>query len=211
MARKPSPKDIKIDPPEVIDKLEARCLELATEYINELEDPEDMKTNNGLFVDMLKDIYNKYLIDVLQNNHDVNNRYDYKTLDKIFNIYTKLVYRYKQNKRPNILEFTIFTHINRQTLYNAVYNHTQKLTNMDIQMVKRWFTECENCLVNGNSVFEIFLLKSQYRYNDNMQAIPIESQGHIMSAAELPNLGIDTAIIDNNTQSDVKKIPDKVD
>ena len=189
--------------PEVINELEYNCFEIANDYINALEDPAEIRENNGLFVDMLKDIYNKYLKYILNNNKGVNNRYDYKQLDHIFDVYTRLVYKIKQNKRPNILEFTIFTHINRQSLYNAVYNNTKKLTDDDIQMVKRWFTECENSLVNGSSVFEIFLLKSQYRYNDNMAPIPIESQGPALSVNELPDLG--TAIIDNKAGIDTKK------
>ena len=37
-------------------------------------------------------------------------------------------------------------------------------------------------------MFEIFLLKSQYRYNDNLAPVPIESQGAVLSAGELPDL-----------------------
>ena len=58
-----------------------------------------------------------------------------------------------------------------------------------ISMVKKWYTECENQLTNGSSVFEIFLLKSQYRYNDNLSPVPIESQGAVLSVGELPELG----------------------
>ena len=197
--------DTRKDPttaPDVVNNLESICFDIATEYINNLDDPSEIKENNGLFVDMLKDIYDKYLIYILDNNKGVNNRYDYMLLDKIFKIYTKLVYRYKKNSRPNILEFTVFTRINRQTLYNAIYNNTRKLTDTDIQIIKTWFTECENSLINGNSVFEIFLLKSQYRYNDNLSAIPIEDQARTLSAGDLPNLGPQkTAIIDKQTEN----------
>lgn len=189
--------------PEVVDKIEATCFEIAQEYINTLDDPEEMKENNGLFVDMLKDIYKKYLVYILDNNKGVNNRYDYQLLDKIFDVYTSLCYKLKKNKRPNILEFTIFTHINRQTLYNAVYNNTKKLTPIDIQSIKRWFTECENSLINGSGVFEIFLLKSQYRYNDNLAPLPVSDQQTPLSVGELPDLGV--AKIANNRATDPQK------
>ena len=187
-----------IKAPDVVDNLESMCLDIAQEYINNLEDPAEIKEKNGLFVDMLKYIYDTYLIYILDNNKGVNNRYDYKVLDKIFKIYTRLVYRYKKNNRPNILEFTVFIRINRQSLYNAVYNNTQKLTNDDIQIVKTWFTECENSLVNGSSVFEIFLLKSQYRYNDNLSPIPLENQAPALAVNELPDLSTCQSVISDN-------------
>ena len=53
MAKNQEPKTA--DPaPDVVDNIESRCLELAREYINTLDDPEEIKSNNGLFVGMLK-------------------------------------------------------------------------------------------------------------------------------------------------------------
>ena len=177
--------------PEVVDNLRATCFELANDYIYALDDPEEIKQNNGLFVDMLKYIYDKYLVDILRNNDNrYANRYDFKVLDNIFRVYTSLVYKYKQNKRASILEFTIFTRIDYNTIYHAVNNSTKKLTSEDIQNVKRWFKECENSLTNGSGVFEIFLLKSQYRYNDNLAPLPVSDQQTPLSVGELPDLGL---------------------
>lgn len=176
--------------PDVVNDLEFNINELANEYINNLDDPEGIYNNNGLFVGMLKYIYKNYLCIVLDNNKGGANRYDYKVLNNIFNIYTDLVYRYKQNKRPSILEYTLFTHVDRNILYNAAAGLTKKLSQEDVDNIKRWFTECENQLTNGSSVFEIFLLKSQYRYNDNLPQIPIEQAGPVMAAGELPDLSI---------------------
>ena len=189
--------------PDVVDVIEYNINELVNQYINNLDDPDSIYHNNGLFVDMLKYIYKHYLVTVLDNTHKQNNRYDYSLLNDIFNIYTSLVYRYKDNKRPSILEFTIFTHIERSMLYNAAAGLNKKLTALEIDNIKRWFTECENQLTNGSSVFEIFLLKSQYRYNDNLAPVPIESQGPALSAGELPDLSI--AKIANNAGNDPKK------
>lgn len=82
---------------------------------------------------------------------------------------------------------------------------TKKLTSDDIEMVKRWSKECENQLTNGSSVFEIFLLKSQYRYNDNLAPVPIESQGPALSVGELPDLSGD------NVQKIAKNDPKLID
>lgn len=212
MAKNQEPKTA--DPaPDVVDNIESRCLELAREYINTLDDPEEIKSNNGLFVGMLKYIYRHYLIDLLKNNNNSANRYDFKLLDRMFYIYTDLVYRYKQNKRATIIEFSIFTSINRDTLYNAALGLTRKLSDIDTNTVKKWFNECENSLTNNSSVFDMFLLKSHpvYRYNDNLAPVPIESQSALLSIEQLPDLGSNAAIIDNNNHDDIKKIPDKVD
>lgn len=174
--------------PDVVEKLETDIQDICNIYINNLDDPHEIYENNGLFVDMLKYIYRVYIGDLIGNKDNTYIRYDYNLLDKVFNIYTSLVYKYKQNKRCSILEFSLFTHVNRQTLYNVINGYSKNLTSNDIDMVKRWFQECENQLTNGGSVFEIFLLKSQYRYNDNLSPIPIENQGSTLAINELPDL-----------------------
>lgn len=174
--------------PEVVDGLEMSLFETAQEYINKLDNPEEIYKNNGLFVDMLKYIYKYNLVYVLKNDQGTANRYDYKLLDKVFNIYTSLVYKYKQNKRPSILEFTIFTKLDSNTFYSAANGNKSKLTPEDIANVKRWIKECENSLTNTDSVFSIFLLKSKYGYNDNLGTVPYENQGPALIASELPDL-----------------------
>lgn len=196
MGENKNQKDVKKTPdilpaPDVVDVLRENCFQIAREYITGLDNPEDIYNNNGLFVDMLKYIYYSYVGDVLNNKtNSTGHRYNYKELDNLFNIYTSLVYKYKQNKRPSILEFSIFINIDRNTLYNIAAGNYKKASPDDINNVKRWFSECENSLTNGGSVFEIFLLKSQYRYNDNLAPVPIESQGAVLSAGELPDLSI---------------------
>lgn len=175
--------------PDVVDRLETDILDICNIYINNLDNPEEIYQNNGLFVGMLKYIYKQYLGDVIGNNKDnnYNFRYDYNLLDRLFYIYTSLVYRYKQNKRPSILEYSLFINIDRNTIYNTAMGFNKSATPATICKVKKWYTECENQLTNGSSVFEIFLLKSQYRYNDNLAPVPIESQGPALSANELPD------------------------
>jgi len=177
---------------DVVDKLEEDINDICNIYINNLDRPDEIYENNGLFVAMLKYIYKRYLGDVIGNNKDSNYnfRYDYDLLDKLFYIYTSLVYKYKQNKRPSILEYSLFVNMDRNTIYNAAMGFNKSASPETMSKVKKWYTECENQLANGGSVFEIFLLKSQYRYNDNLAPIPIESQGPALAANELPDLSI---------------------
>ena len=186
--------------PDVVENLYITCLEYAEKYINALDDPAEIKTNNGLFVDMLKYIYINYLVDILKN--DTYTHYDYDLLDKIFYIYVHLVYKYKHNKRATVLEFTIFVNISRQQVYNAAMGLSKKLNSKQVDIVKKWFSECENSLTNNNTVFDMFLLKSHpvYRYNDNLSPVPIESQHALLSVEQLPDLSPGKiAIIDNNS------------
>ena len=174
--------------PDIVDPLRDNIFLLADEYINKLDNTDEIYNNNGLFVDMLKYIYYSYVGDVLNNKtNSTGHRYNYKQLDDLFNIYTSLVYKYKLNKRPSILEFSLFINIDTHILYNIAAGNYKKATVDDIHNVKKWFKECENQLTNGSSVFEIFLLKSQYRYNDNLSPVPIENQGGILSADQLPD------------------------
>ena len=189
---------------DVVDNLAATCNEIAQEYINNLDDPDEIKQNNGLFVGMLKYIYKCYLGDIIGNKDNTYIHYDYELLDRIFYIYSDLVYKYKQNKRCSILEYSLFIQIDRQTLYNAINGHTKKLSPSEVYKVKNWFTECENTLTNGNGVFEIFLLKSQYRYNDNLAPIPITDQGPALAVNELPDLGTDKPAL-SDSKTDPKK------
>lgn len=174
---------------QVVNKLEADIAELVEQYIQTLDDPAELKENNGLFVDMLKYIYKHYIRFILDNDTNKGaNRYDYKLLDDLFNIYTELVYKYKKNKRPLISEYCLFIHISDDTLYNIRYSRNDKVTQADRDNVKRWYMECQNALKNGGSVFEIFLLKACYGLNDNLAAIPIEAQGQALSINQLPDL-----------------------
>ena len=190
--------------PEVVDRLETDILDICNIYINDLDNPSEIYENNGLFVGMIKHIYKIYLGDIIGNNKDnnYNFRYDYDLMDKLFYIYTSLVYRYKQNKRPSVLEYSLFVNMDRNTIYNTAMGFNKSASSATISKVKKWYTECENQLTNGSSVFEIFLLKSQYRYNDNLAPVPIESQGAALSANELPDLSTcHNAISDKQTDN----------
>ena len=193
------------DDQDVINTIENDILSLAAAFVQNLPRPEKMEENNGLFVGMLKRLYQVYVKDLIKNSLvNNNNKYDISLLNELFNVYTTLVYSYKQSTQPNILEFCIFCHINPNLINNIrygildsrLYNNNNYVGSIDIKAlspedidnVKMWFIECENGLVNGKTVFDIFKLKSMYGYNDNLAAVPVEMQSGLLTAAELPDL-----------------------
>ena len=193
---------------DVISVIESNIYELVDKYINELSDPEELKDNNGLFVDMLKYIYRYYVSILLDNNDKYNNRYDYSLLNKLFNIYTQLVYRYKKNKQPYINEFCIFLNIDRSILYSIRNGSIKKASSTDISNVKRWFAECEQSLLNTDTVGSIFRLKSMFNYNDNLAPVPIEMQNQTLTANQLPDLsGNDNKKMLVDNKQDTPKTP----
>lgn len=183
----------------------SKIYELVDDYINTLPDPEELKTNNGLFTGMLKHIYINYIGHLL-GNKDIKNTVvhynDIELLNNLFIIYCQLVYKYKANKRPLILEFSIFTNIARDTFTDWKNNNTRALTPEYSHTVKSWFDECENALVNGSSVFEIFLLKANYNYND-VHVAQESKQAALLQADALPVFGLGC---ENNSQSAQKII-----
>lgn len=168
-----------------------KILELADDYINDLDNPDEIKSNNNLFNGMIKYIYIHWF---KHNPVDYN---DIDTLNDIWGIYTSLCYKY--NKNPTIIEFCLMVDINRETITswknettrkykyytldgelirdlpawklnhpNAEY--TQELSKSHSNTVKKWLAECEQALYRGatekNSVGCIFALKANYGYTE---------------------------------------------
>ncbi len=169
-----------------------RIHELADEYIDSLDNPEDIKGNNkGVFTGMIKYIYNNYF------KYNPVNYNNIKAIDTIWDIYTSLCYKY--NKRPTILNFSIMIDISmetinswknentRQYMYydcdnNVIDNiqawrnkhpngdYRQELSTSHSETVKKWLKECEASLFDGateqNSIGCIFALKANYGYTE---------------------------------------------
>ena len=175
--------------PEIMSEIESHVYELVDKYIESLRNPDDIYENNGLFVGMLKYIY-RYYVKFLLGNTEYKDiyRYDYKILNDLFHIYTNLVYNYKKNKQPYINEFCIFVNIDRTMLYRIRQGDVKKATQTDIENIKKWFSECEQALLNTDSVGSIFRLKAMFNYNDNLAPIPVEMQGTVLSVSQLPDL-----------------------
>ena len=168
---------------------------------------EEIKNNKAFFPRLVNYIYNSYLGDLLQNKLEyklqgIKPIYpDIKQLDDLFNIYINLVSKYKWNNRPSVLEFSILTGISRDTFYNwlngnisdvdASKDKRKYITKEYIDTVQKWFTICEQSLVDGSgdTIKEIFILKSKYGYKEQDKEININiNNKQLVSAEELPTL-----------------------
>ena len=158
-----------------------KVYELADEYINTLDNPDDIKgLNKGLFTGMIKYIYINCFKDNKPNYDDI------ELLDSIFGIYTSLCYKY--NKRPTILNFSLFSGIDRDTISdwsNGVYRNGNgdKLGSLHLRTAKKWLRECESSLVDGaieqNGIGCIFALKANYGYTETAPAqVPYSGDIH---------------------------------
>ena len=108
----------------------------------------------------------------------------------IFHAYVRLA----RNAYPGISHqhddesMFIFVNIDRTMLYRIRQGDIKKATSTDISNVKRWFQECEQGLLNTDSIGSIFRLKSMFNYNDNLAPVPIEMQNQVLNANQLPDL-----------------------
>ena len=172
---------------------------------------EELKQDRSFFPRMVQYLYNNYLGDLLQNKLEYKLKGikpvypDIQQLDSIFDIYMGLIYKYKFNNRPSILEFSLLTGISRDTLYkwlngdvdrdiidNCIDDDKRRhITSEYSYTVAKWQTACEQALVDGNGEYvkEIFLLKAKHGYRDNNNDIQITvNHQNIVSADVLPDL-----------------------
>lgn len=179
---------------------------LADDYINTLDNPEDIYNNkNNLFDGMIKYIYLYYF---------KNNPVDYDNTDElnnIWDIYTMLCYKY--NRNPIIIEFSGMINIHRDTLNSwknentrafkyytvageRIYNlpgwklnhpneeYRQEPSTTHSDMVKKWQEECEKVQYRGAtekfSTGSIFVLKADYGYTETAP-VPVQNPHQIAS------------------------------
>ena len=198
---------------------ESKIHELADEYINNLDDHEDIYNNPSLFTGMIKYIY-KHLFKpgrkdkVLYNANTVLDTGDIELLNNIWDIYTELCYKY--NKRPTILNFSLLIGVDNRTIdtwrrgeFRAGEDGTSSAHS---QTVKKWLAECESSLVDGaterNSVGCIFALKANYGYTETPQRIEITgSQGPALSQDEIRRIADQAA---KSTEKElIEALPDE--
>ena len=123
-------------------------------------------------------------------------RYNIQQLNYIFNIYIDLVYKYKFNNRPSILEYCILTGISRNTitLWCNGESANKDASREHTVIAKSWLEACESALQDGSGEYvkEIFLLKSCYGYKDQDNTITVKHEVlPTLTADELPQvLGI---------------------
>ena len=167
---------------------------------------EELKNNKAFFPVLVNYIYNNYIGDLLGNKHGKQVIYkDIQQIDYIFNIYIELVYLYKWNNKPFIVEFSNLTGINKDTIYNwlnGVDNNnniykdgvtvSDYLTRERSDIVRKWVNVCEQALLNGadsSTIRDIFILKAKHGYRDNNNDIQITvNHKNIISADDLPAL-----------------------
>ena len=88
---------------------------------------------------------------------------------------------------PTILEFScIYSGISRDIINRWKNGDRRKVTSEYVDTVKKWYAECELAQVQDQGIKSIFLLKSNFGYNDNLAAIPLEAQNVRVSTEQLP-------------------------
>lgn len=178
---------------------------IESEYTGKTQ--EEIKQDKSFFPYLVNYVYNNYLGDFFKNKIDyklqgIKPRYDdIKAIDNIFNIYVSLVYKYKFNNRPSITEFSLFTGISRDTIYQwlkgdidgYILNNTNEdrrkyITSEYADTVKKWQMASEQSLVDGSGVMEIFLLKSVHGFKDSAPVEINVNHKAIIDADVLPDL-----------------------
>lgn len=166
-----------------------KVLEIADEYTAETfpdckEDEIKMLMRKSQpFKGMLKYINNRLFKlkdgDIKYNNKNSNIDYsDIDYINRLWDIYTSLCYRYLQN--PTLLNFSLFTGIANETFSDWISGNyrggTDGAGSLYCQSAKKWKEECEAALydtaMTGNPG-AMFLLKSNYGYTETPQRIEI--------------------------------------
>lgn len=138
---------------------------------------EDLKTDRAFFPLLIDYLYNNCICNVLDNKCNKNRLYeDINLIDDLFSIYTKLVYLYKWNNKPYLIEFSIFTGISVDTFYNWINGYednvnngrsTEYLSRERSDIVRKWQLVCERALLDGSdTIRDIFILKAKHNYDD---------------------------------------------
>lgn len=165
-----------------IEVYESKIYELVDEYISDLDNPDDIKTNRSLFTGMVKYLYMQYFKSTSIDYDDID------LLDSIFNIYTSLCYKY--SKRPTLLNFSIMIGISMDTLNTwKTGEYRGGVGSRHSETVKKWLKECESTLVDGaienNSIGCIFALKANYGYVETAQRIEISTKDQSKSIEQI--------------------------
>lgn len=136
--------------------------EVADDYISALNNPDDLYGSKGnCFTGMIKYVN----IHLIRKNKD-NICADLDALNKLWDMYTILTYRY--NQKPYIEEFAILLGISRDTIYSwgngeTRADYSEKLGSSRSDTIKKWQEECQTGRRKGasaGSVGDIFLCKA---------------------------------------------------
>lgn len=165
---------------------------LCDDYISTL--PEDISiTKPSVFSGMLKYIYKHKVKQIIETdkqnrNNSYNNNHD--LLDEIFdNIYTVLCSRYSIT--PTIQQFCVFVNIDKgiiSDINKGYYRQGGYKVNPDTRhTVKKWYDYCESVSLGEatrGSIGDIFNLKANYQYRDNVQQVEVITQDQQQATPE---------------------------
>ena len=161
---------------------------------------EELKQDKAFFPRLTQYLYNNYIGDLLGNKHGKQIVYkDIKQLDILFNIYLDLVYKYKWNNKPFIVEFSLLTGINKNTFYNWLNGLDNNIYGGAVDsiitperrdIVQNWVDTCERALLDGSdTIRDIFILKAKHNYRDNNNVMEINvNHRQLITADQLPQL-----------------------
>lgn len=196
---------------EQIDIYTDQIYQLVDEFINqELATDPDILNNYGLFPRLIQYVYSNYIKSLLNNGLVTNkNKYpDINLLDHLFNIYIDLVYKYKLNKRPSLIEFSIYTGINKNTFYDWINGNDRYINTNYSEVAQKWQTVCEQALIDDrDTVKSIFLLKCKHDYQEQPTQVILNTGSQVLTAQNLPKLSVDMSHNDI-IQTDQKPILD---
>lgn len=142
---------------------------IADQYINGLEDPEDIR-NAMCFRGLLQTIYETLFRPATpqENNRgtciDIT---DINLLNTLWRAFTRLCYRNRHI--PTIKRFALMIGLSPQTLANWG-NHTTRANSAHFESYKSWLSECESALEDQTSEHSsigcIFNLKANYGWRE---------------------------------------------
>ena len=172
---------------------------IESEYTGQTQ--EELKTDKAFFPRLVDYLYINYIGELLGNKNGKQTAYrDIEQINALFYIYIDLVYRYKWNNKPFIVEFSTFTGIGKNTIYNwlngldnNIYGGADGsiITPERRDMVQKWIDICERSLLNGSdTIRDIFILKAKHNYKEagaNEISITVDHR-NIISADVLPDL-----------------------
>ena len=174
----------------------------ADEYIQSLDNPDSIY-QSSVFTGMVKYIYmHLFKPDKVQmyNCNSVLNTQDIESIDRIWNRYTLLCYKYR--KRPTLLNFSLLVGISMDTINTWIRGEYRNASALHSETAKKWKSECEGALIDGaidnNSVGCIFALKACYGYaetapvqtatQDNKPRMSAEQIAERHKGAKMPEL-----------------------
>ena len=160
------------------------------QYIQTLNNPDDIYKNHKTFNGLLLYLYNHMIKYVLPNSY----ANDYELLDNIFmNIYKPLCYRYSHIMSIN--NFCILINLNYAYFYDlksGTYVNGSIVNNKHKDIIEKWINICNSELMeeitHRNSIGSMFLAKVHGFREDNTTNINITVNTPMINEKQLQNI-----------------------